>query len=61
MNPTIFTTALIAGVRATVNPTFILENNLSPEETIQSLFTIFLHGVVKGPSATGDGSQMSHS
>jgi len=56
VNPTIFTTALIAGVRATVNPAFILENNLSPEETIQSLFTIFLHGVVKGPSATGGSS-----
>lgn len=49
VNPVIFTAALIAGVRATVNPAFILENNLSPEETLQSIFTIFLQGIVKGP------------
>lgn len=43
----IFTTALLASVRAVVNPAFIMENNLNIEETIQSIFTIFLHGVVK--------------
>ncbi|MCL6635059.1 MAG: TetR/AcrR family transcriptional regulator [Peptococcaceae bacterium] len=46
VNPKIFTTALISSVRAVVNPAFIMENNLSPEETVQSLFTIFLYGVV---------------
>ncbi|MCL6559130.1 MAG: TetR/AcrR family transcriptional regulator [Firmicutes bacterium] len=51
INPKIFTTALIASVRAMVNPAFIMENNLSPEETIQSIFTIFLHGVVNRPGA----------
>lgn len=43
----IFTTALLASVRAVVNPAFIMENNLNIEETIESIFTIFLHGVVK--------------
>ena len=54
VNPIIFTAALIAGVRATINPTFIMENNLSPEETLQSLFTVFLQGIVKRP---GDSSE----
>lgn len=51
VNPKIVTTALIASIRATVNPAFILENNLAPEETIQSIFTIFLHGLVNRPGA----------
>lgn len=45
VNPKIFTTALLAGIRTVVNPSFIMENNLSPEETIQSLFDIFLNGI----------------
>jgi len=52
VNPTIFTAALIAGVRAVANPAFILEHNLSPKETARSLFTIFLHGVISGPPDT---------
>lgn len=47
INPDIITVALLASVRAVVNPSFIMENNLSPEETINSLFTIFLHGIVR--------------
>ena len=50
INPKIFTVALIASIKATVNPAFIMENNLSPEETIRSLFTIFLQGIVKRPN-----------
>lgn len=46
VNPKIFTAALLAGIRAVVNPNFIMENNLSPEETIRSLFDIFLNGIV---------------
>ncbi|MDD4237059.1 MAG: TetR/AcrR family transcriptional regulator [Desulfotomaculaceae bacterium] len=45
VNPKIFTAALLAGIRAVVNPNFIMENNLSPEETIQALFDIFLNGI----------------
>jgi len=47
VNPKIFTTALLSSVRAVVNPAFIVENNITPEEAIKSLFTIFLHGVVR--------------
>ena len=54
INPKIFTAALIASIKATVNPTFILENNLSPEETIRSLFTIFLQGIVNRPDEPSD-------
>jgi len=46
INPKIFTMALLSSIRSVVNPAFIMENNLSPEETIQSLFTIFLYGIV---------------
>lgn len=46
VNPKIFTAALLAGIRAVVNPNFIMENNLSPKETIRSLFDIFLNGIV---------------
>ncbi len=45
VNPKIFTTALLAGIRTVVNPNFIMENNLSPDETIQSLFDLFLNGI----------------
>ncbi len=47
INPDIFTTALLASVRAVINPGFIMENNLSMEETIDSLFSIFLYGIVR--------------
>nr|WP_282432449.1 TetR/AcrR family transcriptional regulator [Pelotomaculum schinkii] len=45
VNPKIFTAALLACIRAVVNPNFIMENNLSPEETIRSLFDLFLNGI----------------
>ena len=45
VNPKIFTAALLASIRAVVNPKFIMENNLSTEETIQFLFDIFLNGI----------------
>lgn len=46
INPKVFTTALLASIRAVLNPAFILENNLNLEETVEGLFTIFLHGIV---------------
>ena len=46
IEPVIFTTALLAAIRSVVNPRFIMEQNLSPEKTIQSLFEIFLYGIV---------------
>ena len=42
----VFTTALLAGIRSVVNPKFIMDQNLSPEKAIQSLFEIFLYGIV---------------
>lgn len=46
IEPVIFTTALLAAIRSVVNPRFIMEQNLSPEKTVQSLFEIFLYGIV---------------
>lgn len=46
-HPKIFTTALLASIRAVVNPKFIIENQLRAEDTIESLFNIFLYGIVK--------------
>jgi len=50
IDPRIFTAALLASVRSVVNPNFLMENNLSPEETIISLFTIFMYGVLSDES-----------
>ncbi|MFA4884803.1 MAG: TetR/AcrR family transcriptional regulator [Desulfotomaculaceae bacterium] len=47
VHPKIFTTALLASIRSVINPTFIVENQLLMEEAIQSLFNIFLYGVVE--------------
>ena len=46
IDPVVFTTALLAGIRSVVNPKFIMDQNLSPEKAIQSLFEIFLYGIV---------------
>ncbi|BAF59694.1 transcriptional regulator [Pelotomaculum thermopropionicum SI] len=51
VDPKIFTAALISGIRAVINPAFIMENNLRVEEAIQSLFTIYLYGIVKRADA----------
>lgn len=45
INPKVFTTALLASIRAVGNPAFILDNNLTPEEVVRSLFTIFVQGI----------------
>ncbi|MFA5385942.1 MAG: hypothetical protein WC364_15020 [Eubacteriales bacterium] len=37
----------MAGIRSVINPVFIMENNLSLEEGIHSLFNIYLYGVVE--------------
>jgi hypothetical protein len=54
VHPKIFTTALLASIRAVVNPVFIIENQLNMEETIQALFSIFLYGIVKKDNAQDD-------
>jgi len=48
VHPKIFTTVLLASIRSVINPAFIVENNLRIEDAIQSLFTIFLYGIVEG-------------
>jgi len=53
VDPKIFTTAFLAGVRSVINPAFIMENNLSLEESIQSLFAIYLYGVVEDAERSG--------
>ncbi len=47
VHPQIFTTALLASISSVINPAFIVENQLLMEEAIQSLFNIFLYGVVE--------------
>lgn len=42
----IFTTAFIASVQAVVNPEFILDNDLSFEETVKQLIELFMYGLV---------------
>lgn len=46
INATIVTAAVLATVRAVINPTFMLENNLSPEATFTSVMNTFLYGIV---------------
>ena len=47
IDPRIFTTSLLASIRAVVNPSFILENNLTLEKAMFGLFNIFLYGIVE--------------
>lgn len=46
VNPTIVTASLLATIRAVVNPAFILENNLTPEEAFKTVMHTFLYGIV---------------
>lgn len=46
VNPKIFAAALLASVRSVVTPGFIMENNLLLGETIESLFSIFMYGII---------------
>ena len=46
INHTVVTASLLATVRAVVNPTFIMENNLTPEETFRTVMNTFLYGIV---------------
>jgi len=45
-HPKLVLTALIASVRAVVNPEFVYANRLSFQETAQSLLDLFLYGIV---------------
>lgn len=47
VHPQIFTAALLAGIRAVVNPVFVMENKLHIEDAAQSLFNIFMYGIIK--------------
>ncbi|MBO8137941.1 MAG: TetR/AcrR family transcriptional regulator, partial [Desulfotomaculum sp.] len=46
INPVIVTNSLLAAVRAVVNPTFVLENNLTMNEALEDVFKTFLYGIV---------------
>ncbi|GAB6181170.1 TetR/AcrR family transcriptional regulator [Desulfotomaculum defluvii] len=46
INPTIVTASLLATVRAVVNPTFVVENNLTIEEAFKTVMHTFLYGIV---------------
>lgn len=45
INPTIVTASLLATVRAVVNPTFVVENNLTIEEAFTTVLNTFLYGI----------------
>ncbi|MEW6423847.1 MAG: TetR/AcrR family transcriptional regulator [Bacillota bacterium] len=44
--PEVLITALLASIRDVLNPQFVLENNLTIEKTMVTLFDIFLYGIV---------------
>ncbi|AQS58933.1 TetR/AcrR family transcriptional regulator [Desulforamulus ferrireducens] len=46
INHTVVSASLLATVRAVVNPIFMMENNLSPEETFKTVMHTFLYGIV---------------
>lgn len=46
-NPVIVTTAMLATIRAVINPSFLLENNITIEQALQAVFDTFLYGIVK--------------
>ncbi len=54
VNPKIFISMLMASVKEIVNPVFIMENNITLEEAIKSLFEILLYGVVRQEGSSGD-------
>lgn len=47
VDPRIVSTAFLASVQAVVNPDFILDNELTFEETVRQLIELFLYGFVK--------------
>ncbi|MFZ5590819.1 MAG: TetR/AcrR family transcriptional regulator [Bacillota bacterium] len=47
VNPLIFTTALLAAVRAVLNPEFVFKNNLTMEQAFAEFFDIFLFGILQ--------------
>lgn len=60
IHPKVFTAALLASIRAVANPTFILDSNLTPEETVRSLLNTFFYGIVaegKREDIVQDGSE----
>ncbi|ABO50118.1 transcriptional regulator, TetR family [Desulforamulus reducens MI-1] len=46
INPTIVTASLLSTVRSVVNPTFVVENNLTIEEAFKTVMHTFLYGIV---------------
>lgn len=45
IDPRILEAAFLAAVQAVVNPEFILDNNLTPEDTARQLIEIFVYGI----------------
>ncbi len=52
--PAVFITALQAGIRDVLNPGFILQQNLTIDQTITTLFDIFLYGIVSDEARKAD-------
>ena len=52
--PEIFITALQSGIRDVINPSFLLKNNLTLEQAVPALFTIFLYGIASDESKKAD-------
>ncbi|MFZ5596535.1 MAG: TetR/AcrR family transcriptional regulator [Bacillota bacterium] len=55
--PQVFTTALLSSIRDVLNPGFLVENNLTPDQAAVCLFNIFLFGIVSGKADITDGSK----
>lgn len=47
INPVIVTASMLATIRAVINPSFLLENNITFEQAFQAVFDTFLYGIVK--------------
>lgn len=47
IDPRIFTTAFIASIQAVINPEFILDNELTVEETAKQLVGLFMYGFIE--------------
>lgn len=47
INPVIVTASILATVRAVINPTFLLENNITLDQAFQAIFDTLLYGIVE--------------
>lgn len=49
VNPRVLETAFLAAVQAVVSPEFILDHNLTLEDTVTELISIFVYGILDTP------------